>query len=101
MYLTIDSFESFLNSEDNQELIDEGIFEFILWVPSTKSWVLKRVTDEDEMDDYLHTGNIDSDETLRALKEQHPTYPIVCLEEDVYTGDNPTDPNQETLQDTN
>ena len=53
MYLTIDSFEAFLNSEDNQELIDEGIFEFILWVPSTKSWVLKRVTDEDEMDDYL------------------------------------------------
>ena len=53
------------------------------------------------MDDYLHTNVNESDAGLKELKEKHPSYPIVCLEEDVYTGDNPPESNEETLEDTN
>ena len=101
MYLTIDSFEAYLASIETQELVDEGIYEFILWNKDTESWGLKRVTSEDEMDDYLHTNINESDAGLKELKQKYPSYPIVCLEEDVYTGDNPPESNEETLEDTN
>lgn len=101
MYLTIDSFEAYLSSSETQELVESGIYEFILWNKDTKTWQLSRVTSEDEMDDYLHTNFNESDETLKELTDKHPSYPIVCLEEDVYTGDNPPEADSETLEDTN
>lgn len=101
MYLTIDSFEAYLSSEENQELIDAGVYEFILWNAEEQTWGLHRVSSEDEMDDYLHTGVNESDTSLNQLKNEHPTYPIVCLEEDVYTGNNPPENQNDSLEDTN
>ena len=88
MYLTIDSFGQFLTDEKNVDLIEAGIYEIIVWDSSNNKWKLHQVSDEDEMDDFVHYPAVD-DDVLNALREENPYHPICVLEEDVYTNNVP------------